>query len=1298
MILLAIAASSHAQNIRLHDSAVAIQNENGGTYSQTVELSQQPSDQVTVIVRVEDPGVVTVSQTSLTFRTDNWNTPQTVVLTAINNSHYTGLKSAAISFIPLGGGFDGAIAKMTVSVWDDETSPPNIMLEGTRQVIERHATLGWNWGTTTVTWESTDTQSLTIDPADSVWTQAQSGESRWRTMTAVENDSIGNVDVEVRRKLNTDIHTDRSLSSSRWRIIDNDSPKLVFSSVAPRRPEGSEYVYTVRLSNQPTGPVTVTIAGTSGTDVSLDRSSLTFTTANWNEPQPVAAAVGEDSDVTDDSVTLTHTASGGGYESVTGTITITVLDDDRIALATSEESLSIHEGESGSFTLRLSQQPTSNVTVTIAKKSGSILTVSPASLTFTPQNQNWNTPQTVTVTAAEDQDTEENKETLTLTASGAQFGSASAYIPVFILDNDAAYLVLPKDNPLKVTEGSTLQYPVRLSNQPTAPVTVTLTYKPDTNIPLTLQPFTDSTSVSPTQMTFNAGNWNNPQMVSVVTVHDNDLYQPTSSIVHQTAGGNYSGKPESIKFIHIADDDSQNFAISPNKVEILQGETAQFSVSLAAKPFVNVPVLIYVTQGSGLTLDSQKLTFTHENWNIPQTVTMSASNTATTGESASLYFSTAVTGGSREGRIRTSRSVRVLEPETVTATISAADSKVTEGQSTTLTIELGRALTAGEGVSFPLVFGGSATRNTDYVLSCLNATGVACANLNQGNAAVTFTSGGRTAKLEFAAKRDRDSESSETASIELGAPAAPGGTNLPGTAIQRLGNAGITIENSDAATDYGLVVKAWGARFGRTVAEQAVEGVIARIRASRIPGFNGQIAGRSFDFGERTALYGSDSAPGIDLSKNASGNVPQAIDRNRTDFDEAGLNRTTRSNAGRRLLASSRFSITDNKDSAGGNISFHSRISYTEFAGKEGSIALDGEVTTGMLAADYAKDRWLAGISLIHGKGEGDFSDIAFDDPVDGDIESSLTAIVPYGAFQVSDQLNVWGAAGFGSGDLTLEPSEFDNTQTDIEWTMAAAGIRNELIRPPAERDGADSIGGMGLTLVGDALWTRTFSDESSYIAATESNVTRLRLGIEGTWNIQRGDGSKLALKGELGARQDGGDAETGYGVEVGGGIAWVNSDRSMEFQVDGRKALSHSSDELESWGLASSFAYASHPKSRQGLSFSISRKIGGRATDAADAAFASAPQSDRARSEASSRWSTEIAYGIRIPDSRHMSAPYLRHEHSNTTSAYSVGLRLSPIKRMNALHLYADARATWSESHREDSERSVRFRVNVRW
>ena len=119
-------------------------------------------------------------------------------------------------------------------------------------------------------------------------------------------------------------------------VVDDDTPALVFTQVPLPVDEGASNSYTVALATQPSANVTVALAVDGSSDVTVDtdggtmgdQTMLTFTTMNWSTAQTVTVSAAEDTNMTDETATLNHTASGGGYYSVTGSVTVTVDDDD----------------------------------------------------------------------------------------------------------------------------------------------------------------------------------------------------------------------------------------------------------------------------------------------------------------------------------------------------------------------------------------------------------------------------------------------------------------------------------------------------------------------------------------------------------------------------------------------------------------------------------------------------------------------------------------------------------------------------------------------------------------------------------------------------------------------------------------------------------------------------------------------------------------------------------------------------------------------------------------------------------
>ena len=187
--------------------------------------------------------------------------------------------------------------------------------------------------------------------------------------------------------------------------------------------------------------------GDSGTDLTLDKETLTFTASTfWETAQTVTVTAAEDDDAVDDEVTLAHTASGGDYGSVTEDLPVTVEDGDTVGLVVAPDAVTVAEGGSASYTVKLATEPSTTVTVAITGHAGSDLTLDKASLTFTAST--WETAQTVTVTAGEDDDAVDDEVTLAHTASGGDYGSVTEDLPVTVEDGDTVGLVV---DPVSVT-------------------------------------------------------------------------------------------------------------------------------------------------------------------------------------------------------------------------------------------------------------------------------------------------------------------------------------------------------------------------------------------------------------------------------------------------------------------------------------------------------------------------------------------------------------------------------------------------------------------------------------------------------------------------------------------------------------------------------------------------------------------------------------------------------------------------------------------------------------------------------
>ena len=130
---------------------------------------------------------------------------------------------------------------------------------------------------------------------------------------------------------------------------------------------------------------------------------------------------------------------------------------------------------------------------------------------------------------------------------------------------------------------------------------------------------------------------------------------------------------------------------------------------------------------------------------------------------------------------------------------------------------------------------------------------------------------------------------------------------------------------------------------------------------------------------------------------------------------------------------------------------------------------------------------------------------------------------------------------------------------------------------------------------------------------ASEAGVTRVRTALEGSRGFTLGGGRlSLTPSVEVGLRRDGGDAETGPGMDVGGGLAFSETVTGLSLDVRVRTLVVHQADGFRESGMSLSLGWDPTPSTPVGLTARVAPSWGGQAQGGAEAL-----------------WSNQMAYGI---------------------------------------------------------------------
>ena len=633
--------------------------------------------------------------------------------------------------------------------------------------------------------------------------------------------------------------------------------------------------------------------------------------------------------------------------------------------------------------------------------------------------------------------------------------------------------------------------------------------------------------------------------------------------------------------------------------------------------------------------------------------------------------------------------------------ISVSDARVEEAAGAVLAF----AVTLSRSASSPITINyatsdGSATAGADYTA----ASGI-----------LTIESGSSSGSIEVTVLDDSHNDGEETLTLTLSN--ASSGVLTDATATG-------TIENHDA------MPRALIARFGRTAAVHIVEQVEERVNAPRRPGFDGRVAGREINgkMGREFALdflqqIGGQAGYGTPMPGTAGQQTRQrgaggsglggtplntpggGMNPAMGGLHSGGMEQMHGDQAGQygmgigfqrdRVLSGSEFAL-NRATSRGGILSFWSRSAQSQFHGRDGVMALNGDVRTTMVGADYSKGRMVTGVSLSHSRGLGNYASVD-----SGRMTSAVTGLYPWIGYKASDRITVWTVAGYGAGGLLLNPGAGPAIETGLSMAMAAGGGRGQILG-----DG----NGFGLAFKADALWvgthTKAVDGPGGRLAATDAAVNRLRTALEGSHTLTIGTRMALTPSVEVGIRQDGGDADTGTGMDVGAGLVFADAVTGLSVDVRVRRLVVHQADGFAEHGLSISVSYNPTPTTPLGFTARVSPAWGGDAMSGAEALWGRESMGgmghESVRGSGGNRLDTEVGYGLPI-GRRFVGTPRAGVRTSEYGRDYRIGYGMQVLDqgRLN-LDLGVDAErresAIFHMQEQSGTDQRVLGRATVQW
>ena len=206
---------------------------------------------------------------------------------------------------------------------------------------------------------------------------------------------------------------------------------------------GNSTTLKATLPSAAPSAITVSLTADPSAAVSFGAASVEIPANGTESATVTVTAVDNKVDAPDASVKISGAVTATAV-TAPDDVTLTVVDDDTKGVTVSATEVSVDEGgAAGTYTVKLTSEPTADVTVTPASGDTGAVTVSTAAsdntLTFTASN--WSTAQTVTVTPVDDDDADDETVIVShmVTGAGSGYESVSApQVTVNVADDDEA--------------------------------------------------------------------------------------------------------------------------------------------------------------------------------------------------------------------------------------------------------------------------------------------------------------------------------------------------------------------------------------------------------------------------------------------------------------------------------------------------------------------------------------------------------------------------------------------------------------------------------------------------------------------------------------------------------------------------------------------------------------------------------------------------------------------------------------------------------------------------------------------
>ena len=688
----------------------------GSTSTYSVVLDSEPTATTTIEISGHASSDLTLSTTTLVFTSDSWSEAHAITVTASEDLDAAADPDVVLGHAVTGTGEYSTITADSVTVTIVENDVPALSVDSASAdeddghvVFEVTISVASD-ATTTVDYATSDGTAIAGEDytaaSSTLMFPANSTSSLTISVAVIDDmvdeDEEGTFTLTLSNASGAELAGGETTLSVTGTIVDNDDPQVSvsFATSTLTVAEGATTTITVLLSKNPEREVVIPLPrtdqnGASSTDYSGVPGNVTFQSTE-TEKSFIFTAVDDEIDDDGESVRVTFgTLPARVSAGSAATTTVSITDDDTAGVTIDPTSLTVTEGSTSTYSVRLDTQPTVNVNIEISGHESTDVTVSTTTLTFT--SDTWSQEQTVTLTAEADDDAAADPDVTldhVVTGTGEYQSVTADSVTVTIVENDVSTLSV---GPASAAEGDGhVEFEVTISADSDAITTVDFATSDGTATAGDDYTATSSTLAFPANSTSSL-------TISVPVIDDTvdeDEEETFTLTLGNASGAELAGGETTLSVtgtITDNDDPQVSVAFATSTHAVAEGATTTITVVLSGNPEREVIIPLIITDQNGASFTDYggvptDVTFQSGDTEKSFTFTAVQDDIDDDDESVELTFGTLPARVSAGSAATT--TVSITDDDTAGVTVDPTLLTVTEGSTSTYSVVLDSEPTA----------------------------------------------------------------------------------------------------------------------------------------------------------------------------------------------------------------------------------------------------------------------------------------------------------------------------------------------------------------------------------------------------------------------------------------------------------------------------------------------------------------------------------------------------------------------------------------------------------------------------